>query len=175
MYSTKDWQCLTDNTGFYTISPRKGKWRDNTVEAGNFFCCTWSLLKRTILGSGTWSSLVAEAVLWLLLAVPARPSTSLLPPPPAIPFEGGSGFKMVYFDFWLGEREGTWKIQQMSRNFSKLFMVNKIRKGHPKLHLFDRIIIVDRNQHWLLKGWLNPGVQGFFGTWTMKMIHNQTF
>ena len=77
----------------------EGEVLKRNLRASNFFRCTWSLLKRTILGSGTWSSLVAEAVLWLLLAVPARPSTSLLPPPPAIPFEGGSGFKMVYFDF----------------------------------------------------------------------------
>ena len=31
MYSTQDWRGLTNSTGFYTRVPRKGNWRDSTV------------------------------------------------------------------------------------------------------------------------------------------------
>ena len=33
MYSTKDWQWVRDNIGFYTSYCRKGKWRDSIVDA----------------------------------------------------------------------------------------------------------------------------------------------
>ena len=65
--------------------------------------CTWSLLYRVDLGSGTLSS----------LAAPAPPTFLPSSPPPSL--RAGEGLRTVYLDFWPGDREGTWRHDSYTR------------------------------------------------------------